>query len=144
MCSLLEFFFFKQKTAYEMRISDWSSDVCFSDLLVEADRAAQLLTGEGIAAVWDIVQQHRKVMEGSGARAAKRAAQAGAWMWGEVADGLMRRFKAHPEVARELEALRPEEHTSELQSLIGRSYAVLCLNKKTNVYYIHLQNTDQA
>src|SRR3546814_17468478 len=34
------FFFFKQKTAYEMRISDWSSDVCSSDLQVvaEADR----------------------------------------------------------------------------------------------------------
>src|SRR3546814_14820186 len=30
---LLSFFFFKQKTAYEMRISDWSSDVCSSDLL---------------------------------------------------------------------------------------------------------------
>src|SRR3546814_13688868 len=29
------FFFFKQKTAYEMRISDWSSDVCSSDLQVE-------------------------------------------------------------------------------------------------------------
>src|SRR3546814_5372117 len=29
---LLLFFFFKQKTAYEMRISDWSSDVCSSDL----------------------------------------------------------------------------------------------------------------
>src|SRR3546814_9221389 len=29
---LLCFFFFKQKTAYEMRISDWSSDVCSSDL----------------------------------------------------------------------------------------------------------------
>src|SRR3546814_5452720 len=28
------FFFFKQKTAYEMRISDWSSDVCSSDLLI--------------------------------------------------------------------------------------------------------------
>src|SRR3546814_7351348 len=28
-------FFFKQKTAYEMRISDWSSDVCSSDLLTE-------------------------------------------------------------------------------------------------------------
>src|SRR3546814_1813115 len=27
------FFFFKQKTAYEMRISDWSSDVCSSDLM---------------------------------------------------------------------------------------------------------------
>src|SRR3546814_2610497 len=32
-CSLYIVFFFKQKTAYEMRISDWSSDVCSSDLL---------------------------------------------------------------------------------------------------------------
>src|SRR3546814_19017261 len=32
------FVFFKQKTAYEMRISDWSSDVCSSDLWVRADR----------------------------------------------------------------------------------------------------------
>src|SRR3546814_1687209 len=31
------FFFFKQKTAYEMRISDWSSDVCSSDLLNHTD-----------------------------------------------------------------------------------------------------------
>src|SRR3546814_20285598 len=30
-------FFFKQKTAYELRISDWSSDVCSSDLLAVAD-----------------------------------------------------------------------------------------------------------
>src|SRR3546814_6438831 len=30
------FFFFKQKTAYEMRISDWSSDVCSSDLEIDA------------------------------------------------------------------------------------------------------------
>src|SRR3546814_3218333 len=37
-CSLciLFFFFFKQKTAYEMRISDWSSDVCSSDLAHDA------------------------------------------------------------------------------------------------------------
>src|SRR3546814_7661319 len=33
MCSIGYFFFFKQKTAYEMRISDWSSDVCSSDLV---------------------------------------------------------------------------------------------------------------
>src|SRR3546814_1603650 len=34
LCSIncVLFFFFKQKTAYEMRISDWSSDVCSSDL----------------------------------------------------------------------------------------------------------------
>src|SRR3546814_18545260 len=37
MSSLL-FFFFKQKTAYEMRISDWSSDVCSSDLPARSDR----------------------------------------------------------------------------------------------------------
>src|SRR3546814_4937999 len=33
-------FFFKQKTAYEMRISDWSSDVCSSDLQVRCDEGA--------------------------------------------------------------------------------------------------------
>src|SRR3546814_8905699 len=31
---MILFFFFKQKTAYDMRISDWSSDVCSSDLLM--------------------------------------------------------------------------------------------------------------
>src|SRR3546814_784981 len=39
-------FFFKQKTAYEMRISDWSSDVCSSDL---PDELIQLLTTAGLA-----------------------------------------------------------------------------------------------
>src|SRR3546814_10176969 len=38
------FLFFKQKTAYEMRISDWSSDVCSSDLL--ADHFAGLCEGD--------------------------------------------------------------------------------------------------
>src|SRR3546814_13037330 len=33
LCLVCDFFFFKQKTAYEMRISGWSSDVCSSDLL---------------------------------------------------------------------------------------------------------------
>src|SRR3546814_6855779 len=36
VCSYF-FFFFKQKTAYEMRISDWSSDVCSSDLGADGD-----------------------------------------------------------------------------------------------------------
>src|SRR3546814_8686033 len=38
--SVVFFFFFKQKTAYEMRISDWSSDVCSSDLCYFFARAA--------------------------------------------------------------------------------------------------------
>src|SRR3546814_15417691 len=38
------FFFFKQKTAYDMRISDWSSDVCSSDLEAVADYNNAILT----------------------------------------------------------------------------------------------------
>src|SRR3546814_4095060 len=41
------FFFFKQKTAYEMRISDWSSDVCSSDLFFAALRTGSLVAVEG-------------------------------------------------------------------------------------------------
>src|SRR3546814_7323696 len=37
-CNLSVVFFFKQKTAYEMRISDWSSDVCSSDLSIRQRR----------------------------------------------------------------------------------------------------------
>src|SRR3546814_13877689 len=41
------FFFFKQKTAYEMRISDWSSDVCSSDLQPAQDAEAHHLAPVG-------------------------------------------------------------------------------------------------
>src|SRR3546814_2718129 len=47
------FFFFKQKTAYEMRISDWSSDVCSSDLKIDA-----------LPAVKNMPQGIRKVVQG--------------------------------------------------------------------------------
>src|SRR3546814_6552365 len=46
-------FFFKQKTAYEMRISDWSSDVCSSDLL-RLQRAGLVF---GLAALRDFLLQ---------------------------------------------------------------------------------------
>src|SRR3546814_2793004 len=42
-------FFFKQKTAYEMRISDWSSDVCSSDLGVAGDENAVALAQRFLA-----------------------------------------------------------------------------------------------
>src|SRR3546814_18308534 len=45
------FFFFKQKTAYEMRISDWSSDVCSSDLQDREDVAAE-------REAWLVAQPH--------------------------------------------------------------------------------------
>src|SRR3546814_4002674 len=43
------FFFFKQKTAYEMRISDWSSDVCSSDLWPIGDGEAQVDAANALA-----------------------------------------------------------------------------------------------
>src|SRR3546814_3097322 len=43
LCRRIGLFFFKQKTAYEMRISDWSSDVCSSDLAAyQQPRIAQV------------------------------------------------------------------------------------------------------
>src|SRR3546814_10060665 len=44
---IVVFFFFKQKTAYEMRISDWSSDVCSSDLPLDSE-AGQCRDARGI------------------------------------------------------------------------------------------------
>src|SRR3546814_15089080 len=51
------FFFFKQKTAYEMRISDWSSDVCSSDLVAEDGR---------VVGLWLVDQQNRGVEQFGG------------------------------------------------------------------------------
>src|SRR3546814_19165519 len=44
LCVWSCFFFFKQKTAYEMRISDWSSDVCSSDLAADGGYGRDLRT----------------------------------------------------------------------------------------------------
>src|SRR3546814_3452359 len=54
------FFFFKQKTAYEMRISDWSSDVCSSDLgaVERMDEARRLFL-----AGWPIPRIHAPGLE---------------------------------------------------------------------------------
>src|SRR3546814_6882219 len=46
---MCDFFFFKQKTAYEMRISDWSSDVCSSDLFRSNRLPIALAATAGIA-----------------------------------------------------------------------------------------------
>src|SRR3546814_4410401 len=51
------FFFFKQKTAYEMRISDWSSDVCSSDLTTTASRITMALRTVRITSITSGVNQ---------------------------------------------------------------------------------------
>src|SRR3546814_5877789 len=112
------FFFFKQKTAYEMRISDWSSDVCSSDLhaehhLVGHRRGVVVLVGDA---------DHRVVMLAGERRLV-------------VLVGFQPEIR--PEDSRgRLEAGvggRSEEHTSELQSLMRISYAVFCLKKKKQI-----------
>src|SRR3546814_5508600 len=69
---LIFFFFFKQKTAYEMRISDWSSDVCSSDLVAKHQmqhpiqaatiklRCRQALAGDAPSARHDPLWRIRK------------------------------------------------------------------------------------
>src|SRR3546814_6284981 len=58
LCYYLFFFFvffFKQKTAYEMRISDWSSDVCSSDLLAGAPHCHRLIVRKPLLRAHDLV-----------------------------------------------------------------------------------------
>src|SRR3546814_5020593 len=49
-----EFCFFKQKTAYEMRISDWSSDVCSSDLAYKGDTSFAMERGALLENLGDV------------------------------------------------------------------------------------------
>jgi LAO/AO transport system kinase len=57
----------------------------------------------GMEAIWSTVQKHRQTIEASGALGARRAAQAEAWLWNELREGLIERFRAHPEVAAQLD-----------------------------------------
>src|SRR3546814_8043092 len=124
------FFFFKQKTAYEMRISDWSSDVCSSDLYRHEDVAArvrELTNGKGVPVVYDGVG--RDTFAGSLASLAPR----GLLVSFGNASGAVEPFAPA--------LLRSEEHTSELQSLMRISYAVFCLKKNTFAQIYRLCNS---
>src|SRR3546814_2434244 len=131
-------FFFKQKTAYEMRISDWSSDVCSSDL--PAERRHRLLlavgrrAGAGAAELPRRRRHHgcqlRRRRHGRALRPpARRPARPEPVRVGPEVPGPdeARPGAADPEVQA---FRRSEEHTSELQSLMRISYAVFCLKKK--------------
>src|SRR3546814_5130953 len=129
------FCFFKQKTAYEMRISDWSSDVCSSDLaalqalaerLGVADRVifAGPVPDDELTAHYDLASIFVMPSRFLGAEASVEGL--GLVYLEAMANGL-------PVVA----GRRSEEHTSELQSLMRISYAVFCLKKKNRQYYIN-------
>src|SRR3546814_3516429 len=142
--SVVLFFFFKQKTAYEMRISDWSSDVCSSDLLgIVEGRAivgrhahAARRLGDRDAAVREVA-----VLEQRAQRLPRRATEIlEADHLHRGAQGRIGRepigkvgVQARPVeslAAHLVAALRSEEHTSELQTLMRISSAVFCLDTK--------------
>src|SRR3546814_3455984 len=138
-------FFIKQKTAYEMRISDWSSDVCSSDLLdvSQHDSLADAISSlegvdvaDGIYRLFD--SQGRRIhLRGEGVRRGRFMVEIGTVHIdtiestpigaGELRDALVAHLQAAggaPMDAADLATLRSEEHTSELQSLMRTWYAV--------------------
>src|SRR3546814_1558602 len=70
---MLVFFFFKQKTAYEMRISDWSSDVCSSDLQHGLAGEIEELVGHGRSLSLKTGAVRRRAEADRGARSPCRA-----------------------------------------------------------------------
>src|SRR3546814_2570739 len=138
-------FFFKQKTAYELRISDWSSDVCSSDLGDGIVRRCQPVVEDRVPAAdlrlhlarrvahtgVEIVGRLRVRMRGIGAR---REEEAVVQVVGARNLQPLRIVREHAhdgrEVVGEADVRRSEEHTSELQSLMHISYAVFCSKKK--------------
>src|SRR3546814_1102298 len=143
------FFFFKQKTAYEMRISDWSSDVCSSDLTASTearrprrhDTANRLFNNGYRPFCWcqrngslhRICDTHWHSVREGAARTPRPPASLRCSTL--PVDG--RHFEGHgrnPNCFVMPYIARSEEHTSELQSLMRISYAVFCLKKKkTNI-----------
>src|SRR3546814_7386161 len=113
------FFFFKQKTAYEMRISDWSSDVCSSDLCSGPSKRWKIIRS------MKIPTSTRTVTLKSSAILRQRTPSPGKWRCCSTSSKLGACESSLP--AR---LYRSEEHTSELQSLMRISYAVFCLKKK--------------
>src|SRR3546814_2522933 len=134
MFSLFFFFFFKQKTAYEMRISGWSSDVCSSDLpLPKSDFVTTLglrFQKEIPMAVSDTYVRAR-IDNTTKERATAALGAMGLsisdairLLMLRIADERRLPFEVKVPNAATREAMRSEENTPELQSLMRLSYAV--------------------
>src|SRR3546814_5275577 len=110
-----------------MRISDWSSDVCSSDLWASFISPRGRNCGKWFRAFLFPSMRSRALSDGS----AGAADRGGCWL--DVVDG---QAATHDRTRRHCDR-RSEEHTSELQSLMRISYAVFCLKKKkTHKYHM--------
>lgn len=65
-------------------------------------QACSALTGDGIDGVWSTILEHRRIMEESGHLARRRADQARAWLWSEIGETLIDRFRRHDAVRAKL------------------------------------------
>src|SRR3546814_4444880 len=120
-------FFFKQKTAYEMRISDWSSDVCAAD---ENPHEAGGMAPLAIEGTEGLVLDYARCcypLPGDELRGHVSTGR------GIVVHRLdCRHARARPQDwvplpwSESVQGDRSEEHTSELQSLMRSSYSVFC------------------
>src|SRR3546814_1465840 len=132
MCGCINVFFFKQKTAYEMRISDWSSDVCSSDLAA-CDRHRRILESLGGRCVPRLrAGRPQDLPQAECLSCLRHAKPCGCAAFGHFAQhhgaGCDQDTASQP--LRPRNGLRSEEHTSELQSLMRISYALFCLKNK--------------
>src|SRR3546814_2397607 len=131
----LVFFFFKQKTAYEMRISDWSSDVCSSDLFytwlhrIAVNTAKNHLVAHKRRPPTEDIDVSDAEQFDSGIRLRDTDTPDRELARQQMEQTVMRAVDALPEELRTAITLRSEEHTSELQSLMRISYDVFCLHK---------------
>src|SRR3546814_8592927 len=118
-----------------MRISDWSSDVCSSDLFLQRCTQRQ----HARAAVHARPRASARAEAGVRTDLLSKEARAVAYCLrgvGQVSAGVSQLeivLRAHPDLERSrtahAERVRSEEHTSELQSLLRTSYATFCSNK---------------
>src|SRR3546814_7668063 len=147
-------FFCKKKTAYEMRISDWSSDVCSSDLVAKSIKPS----ARGEFEITDV----NKAYLSQGKLKVSVFTRGTAWLDTGTFTSLMQagqfvqvmeerqglKIGAIEEIAyrmgyindNQLRTIRTEEHTYEIQSLMRLSYAVFCLKKKRKNDKTHTVN----
>src|SRR3546814_5665353 len=125
-------FCFNQKTAYEMRISDWSSDVCSSDLIVvgagkvrhlaQRPQDAALLRRLGLC-VCGAIRVHRKT----------QTVHAGIECYkGVQGHGVRPRRRGRKQHIQLFLTMRSDEHTYELKSIMRIPYAFSRLIEKHN------------
>src|SRR3546814_8509848 len=118
-----------------MRISDWSSDLCSSDLII-GGRPAEDIQARNRAADVQLQQQQLAAAGADGnqaGRLVRTQRRDAALHLQRLTDHGAFRMVVHAQLVvagHQVEPGRSEEHTSELQSLMRISYAVFCLKKK--------------